>query len=184
MQKLQGGGAKIAPKSSDNHHYNHHNGVSDETPHQRLMRLYQDALGYRIPHGGKEGAAAKKILSSHYLNGSGNEKHYYTPDDAIGCYQWMKQKPFWRDKHLSLQTVFQQMGQWVLQGRPGGQEENKHTTVEAVIKAVKQMSYREASEHLTQSQDAAWRQTGLRWADLKRMSERELKIKLYMALQE
>jgi len=77
-----------------------------ETPHQELLRLYQDALGYPIPNGGQEGAAAKKILRS------------YTAVDAISCYSWLKQNPFYDDKHLSLMAVNKQLGTWINSGKP------------------------------------------------------------------
>lgn len=77
-----------------------------ETSHQELMRLYQEALGYKIPNGGQEGAAAKKIL------------RYYSPQDAIGCYRFMKSDPWWAQKHLSLQSVHKQIGPWIKAGRP------------------------------------------------------------------
>lgn len=77
-----------------------------ESDHQRLMRLYQQALGYKIPHGAKEAAAAKKILKT------------YTVEDAIGCYVFTKSDPFWGAKHLSLHTVLSNIGPWIQAGRP------------------------------------------------------------------
>ena len=83
-----------------------------ETPHQRLMRLYQEALGYKIPHGAQEGAAAKKILNGYWLDASG-ERVYYTVEDAIACYRDMKKSDFWKDKHLSLMSVHKGLGEYV-----------------------------------------------------------------------
>lgn len=83
----------------------------EEKPHTKLMRLYQDALGYKIPNGGKEAAAAKRILKQ------------FKPEDAVGCYQYMKTDYFWQGKHLSLQSVFEQIGPWIGAGRPESKNE-------------------------------------------------------------
>lgn len=79
----------------------------EERPHAKLMRLYQEALGYKIPNGAKEGTAAKKILSAGFC-----------PEDVATCYRWMKQNPFWQDKHLSLIKVYEQLAVWIQNGRP------------------------------------------------------------------
>lgn len=67
--------------------------------HQALMTAYQEWLGYPIPNGGKEGAAARKIL-----------KDGYTQDDVDYAYHELKAQDFYSNKHLSLQTVYEQMG--------------------------------------------------------------------------
>lgn len=66
--------------------------------HQRLLAAYQEALGYKIPNGGKEGPAAKKILAAGY-----------TVEQTIGVYQQLK-TGFWADKHLSLHKVYEELG--------------------------------------------------------------------------
>lgn len=66
--------------------------------HQRLLAAYQDALGYKIPNGGKEGPAAKKILDAGY-----------SVEQAIEVYQTLK-AGFWADKHLSLHKVYEELG--------------------------------------------------------------------------
>lgn len=77
-----------------------------ETDHVKLMRLYQEVLGYKIPNGAKEAAAAKRILRQ------------FSPEDATGCYRYMKSDTFWQGKHLSLQSVYEQIGPWLKAGRP------------------------------------------------------------------
>lgn len=98
-----------APKKPSKHN-NGSNGSNEpqkgESPHQELMRRYQDALGYPIANGAQEGVGAKKILKN------------YSPDDAIGCYHYLKSRSFWAGKHLSLMSVAKQMGPWVKSGRP------------------------------------------------------------------
>lgn len=66
--------------------------------HQHLLAAYQEALGYRIPNGGKEGAAAKKILADGY-----------TLDQVISVYRQLK-SGYWADKHLSLHKVYEELG--------------------------------------------------------------------------
>lgn len=78
-----------------------------EPDHQRLMRLYQDALGYSIPNGAQEGRAAKNLLRQ------------YTVEEAIACYQHLKADPFWDGKHLSLASVHKQIGAWKSLPAPG-----------------------------------------------------------------
>jgi len=73
--------------------------------HQQLMKSYQDALGYKIPHGAKEGKAAKQILQDGY-----------TIEQVIGCYQKVKSDKFWKSKHLSLVKVYEELGQYCLNG--------------------------------------------------------------------
>jgi hypothetical protein len=75
------------------------------SPHQQVMAAYQDALGYKIPNGAKEGVAAKKIVNSEY-----------TIEQMTGCYEKMKRDPFWRDKHLSLYSVYEQLGAYCQNG--------------------------------------------------------------------
>ena len=98
----------------------------DEKPHTKLMRLYQTALGYKIPNGGKEAAGAKRILKQ------------YSPEDAIGCYRYLKSDPFWQGKHLSLQTVYEQIGAWQNAGKPeskGGGPQNHNPQNNGTITA-------------------------------------------------
>jgi predicted transcriptional regulator len=83
-----------------------------EGDHQKLMRLYQDALGYKIPNGAKEAAAAKRILVQ------------FQPEDAVGCYRYLKTETFWQDKHLSLQSVYEQIGPWLKAGKPTYKSKN------------------------------------------------------------
>ena len=69
------------------------------TPHQELMTAYQNLLGYPIPNGGKEGAAAKKLLAAGY-----------TVSDIRRCYEYLKRQPFYQDKHLSLHIIHENIG--------------------------------------------------------------------------
>lgn len=71
------------------------------SPHTAVMAWYREELGYQIPNGGKEGAALKWLLN-----------HDYTLDQIRGCYRSLKQQPFYSDRHLSLQTVKEQIGPW------------------------------------------------------------------------
>lgn len=71
-----------------------------ESNHQKLMRLYQEVLGYSMTNGAAEGKAAKNLLSQ------------YTVDEAIACYKDLKQDSFWSGKHLSLANVHKQLGAW------------------------------------------------------------------------
>ena len=75
-----------------------------------MMRTYQECLGYDIPHGGKEGRAAKKLLEAGY-----------TPEQVAACYRHLKADPWWKGKHLSLHTVYEQIGAYVAEsgGAPG-----------------------------------------------------------------
>lgn len=67
--------------------------------HQRLMACYQTWLGYPIPNGGKEGAAARKLLKSGY-----------TAEQVEDAYYTLKGQAFYSDKHLSLAIVHEQIG--------------------------------------------------------------------------
>lgn len=67
--------------------------------HQALMAAYQEWLGYPIPNGGKEGAAARKLL-----------KAGYTVEQVDTCYHELKARDFYGDHHLSLQTIHEQIG--------------------------------------------------------------------------
>lgn len=78
------GGAKRAPPSGK---------------HQQLMAAYAEALGYKLTSGPQEAAAAKKILAAGF-----------TPEQAIEVYQILKADQFYQGRHLSLQTVYKQMG--------------------------------------------------------------------------
>jgi hypothetical protein len=82
---------------------------SPKSKHAKLLELYQDALGYKIPNGGMEGRAAKNILRQY-------------PDvelsEIIECYGVMKKDDFWNGKHLSLQSVHRNFGAWLTQRKP------------------------------------------------------------------
>jgi hypothetical protein len=67
--------------------------------HQQLMHLYAEGLGYQLTTATQEAVAAKKILAAGY-----------TPEQAIDVYRTLKADIFWQGKHLSLQTVYKQMG--------------------------------------------------------------------------
>lgn len=68
-------------------------------PHQALMDAYASRLGYPIPNGGKEAAAARKIL-----------KAGYTAEQMCDCYDRLKTQTRWSDRHLSLQIVYEEIG--------------------------------------------------------------------------
>jgi hypothetical protein len=67
--------------------------------HHRLMQMYAESLGYQLTTASQEAVAAKKILAAGY-----------TPEQAIDVYRTLKADIFWQGKHLSLQTVYKQMG--------------------------------------------------------------------------
>lgn len=71
----------------------------DPTPHQALMAGYAEWLGYKIPNGAKEAAAAKRLLTAGY-----------TLPQVDQAYHALKARGFYADKHLSLQTVYEQIG--------------------------------------------------------------------------
>jgi hypothetical protein len=74
-------------------------GAAPSADHQQLMTAYQEWLGYPIPNGGKEGAAARKLL-----------KAGYTVEQVDDAYHRLKMQPFYADKHVSLAVVFEQIG--------------------------------------------------------------------------
>lgn len=101
--------------TNGNHALNGHSGKShppgsdappsrkkEPSEHQQLMAAYQDALGYKIRNGAADGKAAKQILDEGY-----------TIQQVIDCYQHMKRDPFWRGSHLSLVSVYKQIGAFV-----------------------------------------------------------------------
>lgn len=76
-----------------------------DTPHHRLFDAYAKRLDYpggKVPNPGKEAAAIKRLLAEGY-----------TAPQVLACYDALKREKFWREKHLSLQTVHGQIGAWV-----------------------------------------------------------------------
>ena len=71
-------------------------------PHAELMARYQALLGYPIPNGAQEGAAAKWLLAKGY-----------TVAQVEECYLAMKLQDFWSDKPLSLQNVKKNIGAYL-----------------------------------------------------------------------
>ncbi len=74
---------------------------AEKSPHQQIMAAYQEALGYPIKDGAKEGNAAKWLV-----------KNGYTPEQVTACYQSLRDDPWWEGKHISLQTVAGKIGAW------------------------------------------------------------------------
>jgi len=72
---------------------------AEKSPHQKIMDAYQEILEYPIRDGPKEGNAAKWLV-----------KNGYTPEQVQACYAHLKVQSFWREKHISLQTVAGQIG--------------------------------------------------------------------------
>lgn len=93
---------------------------TDKTDHQKLMKAYGEWLGYKIPHGAKEAAAAKKILQAGY-----------TIPQADRCYHALKSQAFYGEKHVSLQTVYEQIGALLTapQEHSNGRHEEKRNGV-------------------------------------------------------
>lgn len=79
----------------------------EKTPHQNIMDAYANALGYPIRDGPKEGNAAKWLVN----NG-------YSPEQVTACYAHLKVQTFWKEKHISLQTVAGNIGAY-LQAKNG-----------------------------------------------------------------
>jgi phage replication O-like protein O len=77
------------------------------TPHQAIMKAYQDALGYPIPDGARAGKAAKQLVA-----------RGVDPADVGGCLQYLHSDPWWEGKHVSLESVAKQLGPWIQAGRP------------------------------------------------------------------
>lgn len=69
------------------------------TDHQKLMAAYAEWLGYKIPNGKREGAAAKKLLADGY-----------TIEQVESAYYELKMRDFHAVQHLSLQTVYTNIG--------------------------------------------------------------------------
>ncbi len=65
-----------------------------------VLKAYRDALGYSIPNGGREAAAAKWMLSQGY-----------DCAQIMDAYRRMKAEPFWESRALSLQSVKGQIGE-------------------------------------------------------------------------
>lgn len=82
---------------------------ADRTPHQQIMDAYASSLGYAIRDGPKEGNAARWLV-----------KNGYTAEQVQACFFHLRSQAFWRDKHISLQTVASQIGAYL-------QSKNGHT---------------------------------------------------------
>lgn len=65
---------------------------------QPIMDAYLEALGYKPASYGRESAAAKQLA-----------KDGYEPIDVTAAYHLLKQDPFWKRQHLSLQSVANQI---------------------------------------------------------------------------
>ena len=84
-------------------------GAKRHPDHRRLMALYREAIrqdekvekGKELDAPGKENKAAQKIL-----------ERGLTLEEAMECYRHFKGEPFWRDKHLSLAYIAQNIGAW------------------------------------------------------------------------
>jgi len=84
-------------------------GAKHHPDHQRLMALYLEAIredervekGKELSARGKENKAAQMIL-----------ERGFTPEEVMECYRHYKGEPFWRDKHLSLAYIAQNIGAW------------------------------------------------------------------------
>lgn len=70
--------------------------------HKNMMGAYQQLLNYKIPNGKQEGAAAKKLIAEHY-----------TIAQVRACYEHLKAQPFYAERHVSLQTVYNQIGAYM-----------------------------------------------------------------------
>jgi hypothetical protein len=70
--------------------------------HKRLIKMYDEALGYEPQSWKREHSGAKRILDMGY-----------SPEDAIALYNELKAGKFWEAKHLSLTYIAQQLPAWV-----------------------------------------------------------------------
>lgn len=94
-----------------------------ESDHQRTLRMYQDALGYKIPNGARSAAGVRRML-----------KAGYTPEQIIGCYHWLKEQKFWNDKPVSTQTIHSNIGEFVKMGSPSHNGNGPQLNTEEVNK--------------------------------------------------
>ncbi len=69
--------------------------------HKRLIKMYHEALDYDPDSWSREAQAASRIL-----------KRGFTPEEAMQLYTETKLTKFWRDKHLSLTYIAQQLPAW------------------------------------------------------------------------
>jgi hypothetical protein len=143
-----------------------------ETPHQALMRMYQEALGYKIPNGAKEGKAAKTILQT------------YTPEQAIGCYNYLKSQRFWKTKFLSLVTVNTSLGEWVKNGEPSSANGIDKTAVLKRLGAFTQNrnNYRMVSQNFTDLERRIVKDLG--WNNLCDMTPDSMRFKVLAHIKE
>jgi hypothetical protein len=81
--------------------------------HKSIMDAYCEALAYSpqqmktIFNGGREGAACKRLAVA----------GFYAPQVAA-CYRYYKSQSFWKDKHLSLDYIAQNISAWLQNGAP------------------------------------------------------------------
>lgn len=64
-----------------------------------ILHAYKDALGYNSINYAAEGKGAAQLAQDGWQ-----------PEQVVECYRSMKADPFWKSKHLSLQSVFKQIG--------------------------------------------------------------------------
>jgi len=73
---------------------------------REIMGAYRRVLGYAVPNE-KQANAGAKVLAKNY-----------TAEQVVGCYEDMKRQPYWRDIHISLQSVNKQIGEWAKKQKP------------------------------------------------------------------
>jgi phage replication O-like protein O len=96
----------------------------EKSEHQHIMDAYASVLAYPIRDGPKEGNAAKWLV-----------KNGYTAEQVQACYAHLKVQTFWREKHISLQTVASNIGAYL-------QSKNGHTNGKHLRPGVGQHSER------------------------------------------
>lgn len=90
--------------------YNKDNIQKKKSPDPRVKELldaYQEHIVYPIGNWGKEGRAAKRLIDIGY-----------TKEDVIGCYDALKEQPFWSVRTVDLNVVLTNIGVWKQRNTP------------------------------------------------------------------
>jgi hypothetical protein len=81
-----------------------------------VMKALQQRRGYAPPRYGAEAKEVKNML-----------KAKYTPEQILGCYNWLKSQPFWVSKPLRAYQIANHIGEFV-NGAPARASPNGRAT--------------------------------------------------------